>query len=212
MEENKPLLKVWGRRNSVNVQKLLWCCEEIGVPFERIDAGMEFGVNDQPEYLAMNPNGRVPAIDDGGFVLWESNAVLRYLALRFDGTLYPQEPRLHAGIDRWLDWTISTLLPVERSVFLGTVRTPREQRNEPALRAEVAKTAAVWRIFDRHLGGRMFAEGDRFTIADICLGCFATRWFKNTDIERVPMDNLQRWYEALAVRPAFQDCFDAPLS
>src|SRR5665647_1659162 len=102
-------LRIWGRANSVNVQKVLWCCRELDVAFDRIDAGMQFGRNGEPDYLAMNPNGRVPTLVDGDFVLWESNSIMRYLALVHGGgtTLYPSAPKVRAGLERWLDWTLS---------------------------------------------------------------------------------------------------------
>ena len=208
------MLKVWGRRNSVNVQKVLWCCGELGVEFERIDAGLRFGVNDQPGYLAMNPNGRIPTIEDGDFRLWESNAILRYLALQHgEGSgLYPGRPRANACVNRWLDWTISTLLPAELPVFLGYVRTPPEDRDEALLKAQTATAIEVWRIADAHLRGRPFMEDGRFTIADIALGCFARRWFRNTAIQRPPMPDLERWYAGLEGRRAFQDHLGGPLS
>ncbi len=110
------MITIWGRANSVNVQKVLWCCDELVLPYERIDAGMQFGRNNEPEYLAMNPNARVPTLVDGDFVLWESNSILRYLVMQYApaSPLYPPEPRQRASIDRWLDWSLSTLQPAER--------------------------------------------------------------------------------------------------
>ena len=128
-------ITIWGRANSVNVQKVLWCLHELDLAYERIDAGMAFGKNREPEYLAMNPNGRVPTLVDGDFVLWESNSIMRYLVLAYvpQSPLYPRPPRVRAGVDRWLDWTLSTLQPVDRPVFwaLGanTGRTARHGRD-----------------------------------------------------------------------------------
>ena len=208
------MLKIWGRSNSVNVQKVLWCCDELGLEFTRVDAGLQFGVNDQPAYLAMNPNGRVPTIEDDGFQLWESNAIIRYLAMEYgrDGLLYPTQPRTRGGVERWLDWTISTLLPAERLIFLGYVRTPPGQRDEALLRSELAKLTAVWRILDEHLAARTFAEGDVFSLADIALGCFARRWFKNPGITRTPFANLERWFGSLEQRASYRRHLEAPLS
>ena len=110
---------IWGRANSVNVQKVLWCLAELDLPFQRIDAGMAFGKNDTAEYLAKNPNGRVPTLVDGDYVLWESNSVMRYLNLAYGkgSPIYPQDAKGRAAVDRWLDWTLSTLQPVDRPVF-----------------------------------------------------------------------------------------------
>src|ERR1700729_1449536 len=151
-------LKIWGRANSVNVQKVLWCLSELDLAFQRIDAGMAFGLNREPDYLAMNPNGRVPTLVDGDFVLWESNSIMRYLVLAYapQSPLYPQAPKLRAGVDRWLDWTLSTLQPVERPVFWGLVRTPAEARDMIAIQKDADPAAAEWRIVDTELGTRSF--------------------------------------------------------
>ena len=130
------MLTIWGRINSINVQKVLWCCAELGVAYERIDAGGSFGVSNTPEYLAMNPNGLVPTIKDDGFVLWESNVIVRYLAAKHGaGTLYPGDLRECAEADRWMDWQVTTLWMALRPLFFGYVRTPPEQRDAAALAA-----------------------------------------------------------------------------
>lgn len=207
------MLKIWGRTNSVNVQKVLWCCDELRIPYERVDAGMEFGKNQDPEYLAKNPNGLIPMIEDGDFVLWESNSILRYLAMGKNGGrgLYPAEPPVRASIDRWLDWTLSTLQAAERPVFLGMIRTPPEQRDMAAIEAAVAKVAGIWAILDAHLANRRFVENDMFTLADIALGAYARRWFGIEGIERPAMPNLERWYERLSERASFSRQIAKPL-
>jgi len=207
------MLKIWGRTNSVNVQKVLWCCDELRIPYERFDAGMEFGKNHDPEYLAKNPNGTVPMIEDGDFVLWESNSILRYLATGKSGGrgLYPIEPPVRASIDRWLDWTLSTLQPAERPVFHGMIRTPPEQRDMAAIDAAVVKVAGLWAILDAQLAGRRFVENDMFSLADIVLGAYARRWFGIDGIERPAMPNLERWYERLAERASFSRQIARPL-
>lgn len=136
------MLTIWGRANSVNVQKVLWCCEELGLAYDRIDAGLQFGRNTEPDYLAMNPTGRVPTLVDGDFVLWESNAIIRYLAMQYGPTskLYPAEPKVRASADRWLDWSLSTLQPAERPVFWGYIRTNPADRDM----AQLAAAAAKW--------------------------------------------------------------------
>ena len=176
---NQSQLKIWGRANSVNVQKVLWCLRELDLAYERIDAGMAFGRNREPDYLAMNPNGRVPTLVDGDFVLWESNSIMRYLVLAYaqGSPLYPQAPKLRAGVDRWLDWTLSTLQPVDRPVFWALVRTPAEQRDMVAIQKDADAEAVQWRIVDAQLATRRFIEGDDFTLADIALGAYARRWF-----------------------------------
>jgi glutathione S-transferase len=208
------MLKIWGRANSANVQKVLWCCDELRIPFDRIDAGLEFGRNTDPEYLAKNPNGLVPMIEDGDFVLWESNAILRYLAMQYKGGrgIYPVEPDVRASIDRWLDWALSTLQPADRPVFIGYVRTAPEARDQAALDAQAAKLAALWAIVDRWLEGRRFIEYDSFTLADIVLGIFARRWYGIDGLVRPSYPHLERWYERLTERASFNRHLSKPLS
>jgi glutathione S-transferase len=208
------MLKIWGRANSVNVQKVLWCCDELGLSFERVDAGLQYGRVNDPDYRELNPNGQIPTIEDGTFALWESNSVLRYLAMQYgaSSSLYPAEPKLRASIDRWLDWSLSTLAPAERPVFLALVRTPPDERDMEALAANVKTLVSRWKIVDGHLQGRFHPEGDRFTIADIVLGVFAKRWFGLEGIDRPPMPSLERWYQRLTQRAAFRKYIDLPLS
>lgn len=208
------MIKIWGRANSVNVQKLLWCCDELVLPFERIDAGGPFGHLDEMSYLAMNPNGKIPTLVDGNFVLWESNAILRYLAMEYgpSSLLYPTDPKVRASIERWLDWSIGTLAPAERPLFLALVRTPPEKRDPVKIEADVQNVAALWALLDHHLRGRFFLENERFSLADIVLGAFARRWFGLDGIERPALPNLERWYQRLAQRQGFRKYIDLPLT
>jgi glutathione S-transferase len=207
-------LKVWGRANSVNVQKVLWCLCELNLEYERVDAGMQFGRNDEPEYLDMNPNGRVPTLVDGDFVLWESNSIMRYLCLAYggDSPIYPSDPKGRAAADRWLDWTLSTLQPVDRPVFWALVRTPPEQRDMVAIQKDADAEAVVWRIADRQLATRRFIEGDNFTIADIALGCYARRWLGVEGVRKPKLANLERWFAQFASRPGFGKFVAPPMS
>jgi len=204
MPSPTPQLRLWGRVNSVNVQKVLWCFQELDLPYERIDAGMQFGVNTEPDYLAKNPNGKVPLLMDGDYVLWESNAIIRYLAQQYGagGTLYPPDPRIRGGVDRWLDWSLSTLQPAERPVFWGLVRTPPAERDMAAIQAATDAVAALWGIVDRHLAGRRFLEGEVFTLADIVLGVSVHRWMR-TPMARADLPAVQAYYARLKDRPAF---------
>ena len=207
-------LKIWGRANSVNVQKVLWCLAELDLAYERIDAGMAFGKNDQAEYLAMNPNGRVPTLVDGDFVLWESNSVMRYLALAYApaSPIYPSAPRRRAGVDRWLDWTLSTLQPVDRPVFWALVRTPIEQRDMAKIQKDADAEAVQWRIVDAQVASRRFIEGDDFTFADIALGAYARRWFGVEGVTKPSFANLERWFAEIGSRPAFRKFIAPPMS
>jgi glutathione S-transferase len=200
---------LWGRVNSVNVQKVLWTLEELGLPYERIDAGMEHGRVDDADYRTMNPNGRVPTLVHGPVVLWESNSILRYLAM-IGGTrglaLYPADPAVRAGIDRWMDWQLSTLSPAERNLFWGMVRTPAEKRDMAAISRAVTEAGACWRILDQQLAdGRAFLTGAELSLADIVLGAYARRWF-GPEVAQPGMPELPRlraWYGRLGQRPGF---------
>ena len=207
-------LTIWGRANSVNVQKVLWCLAELDLAYERIDAGMAFGKNDQPEYLAMNPNGRVPTLVDGDYALWESNSIMRYLNLAYGGgsPIYPSSPQARAAVDRWLDWTLSTLQPVDRPVFWSLVRTPVEKRDMVAIQKDVDAEAVVWRIPEALLASRRFIEGDQFTIADIAIGAFARRWFGVEGVAKPKLPNLERWFAQISERPGFAKFIAPPMS
>jgi glutathione S-transferase len=207
-------LTIWGRANSVNVQKVLWCLAELDLAYDRIDAGMAFGMNDQPEYLAMNPNGRVPTLVDGDYVLWESNSIMRYLNLAYGKGLaiYPQSPQARAAVDRWLDWTLSTLQPVDRPVFWALVRTPAEKRDMVAIQKDVDAEGVVWRIPETLLATRRYIEGDQFTIADIALGAFARRWFGVEGVTKPKLPNLERWFALISERPGFKKFIAPPMS
>lgn len=205
------MMQIWGRVNSVNVQKVLWCCAELGLSYERLNAGMEFGRTDEPSYQKMNPNGRIPTLVDDDFVLWESNSILRYLAMQYgaEGALYPADVRERASIDRWLDWVLSTLQPVDKPVFWGLVRAPAHERDTASLIAEAKNVAALWAIVDAHLAGRDFIEGSGFSLADLVLGSYARRWYGYEGINRPAFHNLARWYEGLRSRSGFVE-FVAP--
>lgn len=200
------MLKIWGRKNSINVQKVLWCCGELKLDYERIDAGMEFGVNNTPEYLAMNPNGLVPTINHHGFVLWESHAILRYLCGTHGlNTLWPGTPRAFADADRWMDWYHTTLWPNLRPVFWNLVRVPPEKRDMALVTDSAKKLAGSMGILDAHLAGSPYAGGKYFTMGDIPLGVAAYRWLNlDLPIERPAHRNLTAWYQRLCERPAFK--------
>jgi glutathione S-transferase len=215
VQEKQPTkLTIWGRANSVNVQKVLWCLAELDLAYERIDAGMAFGNNDRPEYLAMNPNGRVPTLVDGDYVLWESNSIMRYLNLAYGkgSPIYPQSPQTRAAVDRWLDWTLSTLQPVDRPVFWALVRTPKEKRDMVAIQKDVDAEAVVWRIPEALLATRRYIEGDQFTLADIALGAFARRWFGVEGVTKPKLPNLERWFARISERPGFQKFIAPPMT
>jgi len=196
------------------VKKVMWAIGELGIAHERINVGGAFGKNNEPAYLAMNPNGRVPTLVDGDFVLWESNSIMRYLALAYrpGSTIYPQAARRRASVDRWLDWTLSTLQPVDRPVFWALVRTPVEQRDMVAIQRDVDAEAEQWGIVDAQLAARRFVDGDDFTLADIALGAYARRWLGVEGVRKPQMAHVQRWFGQFAERPGFRQFIAPPMS
>ena len=191
------MIKIWGRTDSSNVQKVLWCCGELGVPFERLDWGGKFGGNQDPQYTAMNPNGLVPTIKDGDFVLWESNSIMRYLNAKYgNGKLLPASAEGMADANRWMDWQLSAFNPVIVPLFFATVRTAPEKRDPQAIQTALDKTVKAWQTVDKQLAKNRFLGGDEFSLGDIPLGVWAYRWF-NLPIERPKQANLERWYDSL---------------
>jgi glutathione S-transferase len=206
------MLKIWGRANSINVQKVLWCCAELGLDYERTDAGMQFGVNNTPEYKAMNPNGLVPTIDDDGFILWESHAIVRYLARKHgNGSLWPTDTRAAANADRWMEWYSTTLWANLRPIFWGLVRTPPEKRNMTEIEEARQRLCANLAIPDAELRKHPYMAGDTFSMADIPMGVAAYRWF-NLPIERPSLPGFEAWYKRLCERPAYKEKCMLPMT
>jgi glutathione S-transferase len=206
------MLRIWGRLSSVNVQKVVWCCDEIALPYERIEAGGAFGLNDTPQYLAMNPNGLVPVIDEDGFILYESNAITRYLAAKHGaGTLWPDDLRARADVDRWMEWQSTSYTPAMVQAFWQLVRTPPEKRDPAAIEASRAKGEKLSAILDRHLEGREFIAGNAFSPADIVVGCATHRWL-GLPLAREPRPNIERWYASLKSRPGARQVTSLPLT
>ena len=205
------MLKIWGRTNSVNVKKALWAAEELGLKYERINAGMEHGVNKTPEYLKMNPTGLVPTIDDDGFTLWESHSIVRYLAAKHGaGTLCPSDLKARADVERWMDWAF-TFTNAMRPVFWGLIRTPAEKRDLKAIEEARQNCIRLLAIPEAGLAGKKYVGGEKFTMGDIPLGCEVQRWMR-VPIERPAFPNVQAWFERLCTRPAFKKIVDVPLS
>ena len=205
-------MKIWGRVSSINVQKVMWTVSELGLEHERIDAGGSFGRLDTPEFGALNPNRKVPVLEDGEVVLWESNAIVRYLAARHGaGSLWPEDPARRALSDRWMDWKTATLIPDMTVVFWGLIRTPEAERNTAAIEAAAARMVPNWRILDAHLGGRPYVLGDALTIGDIALGAAVHRYL-NLPLARPALPAVEAYYERLKARPAYRDHVMLPVT
>ena len=200
------MLKIWGRTTSSNVQKVMWAVGELGLAYERVDIGGPFGKNNEPAYLAMNPNGLVPTLEeDDGFLLWESNSIVRYLAAKHGpGKLEPKDLRAQASAARWMDWQLSVAGPAITPVFWGLIRTPPEKRDAAAIEAAKTKTNAAMKILDAQLAKTAFVAGDTLSTGDIPVGIMAYRYHRLVP-DRPQLDHFERWYASIEKRPAFQE-------
>jgi glutathione S-transferase len=206
------MLKIWGRPNSINVQKVLWCAAELGLEFERTDLGGQFGGTDTPDYRAMNPMGLIPTIDDDGFILWESHSCVRYLAAKHDaGGLWPTDVAVRAEAEKWMDWILSAVNQPLGVVFWGLIRTPEAERDMAAIDAAKDVMNGLWGIADKRLAGRDFLASERITIGDLVLGPYAYRWAGLFGDEAL-LPNVKAWYERLAARDGFRQHIMQPLS
>ena len=204
------MLRILGRNTSSNVMKVLWVCDELGIEYSREDVGGKFGKNDQPDYLDMNPNGLVPTVIDDGFVLWESNVIIRYLACKYghETTLWPDDPRARAEADRWMEWLSTTVNPPMFLIFRNLVRESEETRNMQEVELGTEKATHLWKILDTHLVDREFVSGSQFTLGDVPLGVHARRWIELRPEEANSMHNLLSWFERLKKRPAYHHCLN----
>jgi glutathione S-transferase len=206
------MLKIWGRISSLNVRKVVLAAQELGLPFERVDAGGTFGIVKTPEYLARNPNALVPVVEDDQVQLWESNVIVRYLCARHaPDTLYPLAlpPRFNA--ERWMDWQQTTLNPAGRNAFIQLIRTPADRREAQLVADSIAATEPLLALLDDHLSRQPFIAGDHLTMADLPIACEVHRW-RGLPLPRTARPHLDRWYEALRARPSSGGVLDFVLS
>ena len=205
------MLKIWGRTSSINVQKVMWTVAELGLAHERVDVGGPFGGLDGPDYAALNPNRLIPVVQDGTSVVWESNAVVRYLAARYGaGGLWPEDPARRSLADRWMDWQLTTLQPAIGPIFLGLIRTPPEQRDTALIAASAERLGRVMLILDAHLAEQPFVAGDDLTMGDIPVGCVCWR-YANLDIPRPDLPNVAAYRARLESRAGYQAQVMLPL-
>ena len=206
------MLRIMGRINSINVQKVVWCARELGLPFERTDIGGAFGGTETPAYRAINPNGLVPVIDDDGFVLWESNAIVRYLSAGHgEGSLWPDSLKARADADRWMDWQATELGPTMRHAFIQLVRTTPEKRDQTKAVASANASERLIAILDEHLAKRDYMAGRAFTMGDIPAGLQMHRWL-GMGVSRIPRPNIEAWYARLRARSRAQEVLSLPVT
>ena len=206
------MLKIWGRLSSINVRKVVLAAQELGIAFERADAGGVFGIVKTPEYLAKNPNALVPLVEDDQVQLWESNVIVRYLCARYspDG-LYPLALPRRFDAERWMDWQQTTLNPAGRPAFMQWIRTPAERRDPQVIASSVAATEGLFAMLDDHLARRPFMAGDTLTMADLPIACEVHRWVKLPQ-PRTARPHLDRWYDGMLARPSSRGVLDVELS
>jgi glutathione S-transferase len=206
------MITIWGRNTSSNVQKVLWLCEEVDLKFDRKDVGGSFGGLDTPQFVALNPNKSIPVIEDGGTVVWESHAILRFLAAKYGpDDIYPAEPAARSQVERWLDWHLGVLAPAITPVFLGYFRTPAAARNEAELNRQVAHLTSAMTLLDHEIANRAYIAGDDLTIADIAFGNSVWRWLA-FPFQRPKLPNVDAWQARIAERPGYRIHIAQPVS
>ncbi len=211
-QRKTTMLKIWGRLNSINVMKVMWCVEELGVEHQRVDAGMQHGVVGEDFYAKLNPNRLIPTIDDDGLVLWESNVSVRYLSGKYGtGSLSPVDMGERALADRWMDWQQTTVHSDITFIFWAVVRDLKENQDPEKLAAAASRLAKYWGLVDHHLADRDDLCGDHLTMADIPLGTALWRWY-NLETERPALANVEAWHDRLKQRAGFQQYVMQPLT
>ena len=206
------MIRLWGRLSSINVRKVVLTLQLLEVPFERRDAGGTFGIVRTPDYLACNPNALVPLLDDDGYMLWESNVIVRYLAAKHGpGTLYPADLQQRFDAERWMDWQQTTMNGAGREAFVQLFRTPPAQRNQAAIDASAAATEPLWDLVDAHLATRPYFAADTLTIADIPIACEMHRW-RGLPLPWRPRPHVDAWYARIRSLPAARGVLDLALS
>lgn len=206
------MIHLWGRLSSINVRKVVWAAQEVGVAFERTDAGASFGQVNTPAYLQMNPNALVPVLQDGDMTLWESNTIVRYLCARYaPGALYPEPLAERFNAERWMDWQQSELNPAGRHAFLQLIRTPVASRQPDLIRQSNEETQRLLAMLDAQLSQHAFVAGAQFSMADIPVGCEVHRWL-GLPQSRPQHRHIERWYHTLLQRPASHGVLDLALS
>ena len=204
-------LQIWGRISSINVKKVVWTAQELGIDFERLEAGGVHGVVKTPAYIALNPNSQIPVIEDGNYVLWESNVITRYLSAKHSlGNFYPTDLQERFNAERWMEWQQTMINPASRNGFWHLIRLPLDQRDPALIAQSNAQVELLMAMLDAHLSSRSFMVGERFTMADIPLGCEVQRWF-GLPQAREKRPHIERWYATLLARPAAKGVLDLAL-
>lgn len=205
------MLQIWGRANSINVQKVMWAVGELGLEHVHHNVGGNAGGLDTPEFIAMNPHRTIPVIDDNGTVVWESGAVLRYLTAKYgSGGLWPEDPAERAAVDQWAEWTHTTLQPYFLRLFQAVAKTPQRNQNVQRVLNISQRVEALYQRLEARLEGRSFIAGDRFTFGDIPAGSTLYRYYKMDVPGRPALPNVMAWHERLREREAYRQHVEVP--
>lgn len=206
------MVRILGRSNSINVQKVMWLTDEIGLNVDRVDIGMQFGGNDTPQYLAKNPNGLIPTLEDGEVVIWESHSIIRYLAEKYGGgAWWPDRIAARALASQWMDWYTSRLHAPMTVIFWNVVRHPPEKRDPQAVVVATSEAAGLLAILDNELASKDYVGGESAGLGDIPVGCSVHRWMA-MDFDKPSFANIDNWYARLQKRPAYQHHVMLPLT
>ncbi|QIL83237.1 glutathione S-transferase [Diaphorobacter sp. HDW4A] len=207
------MLRLWGRTSSINVRKVIWTAQELDLAVQRTDAGGQFGLVREAEYLGHNPNGLVPLIEDeDGYRLWESNVIVRYLCARYaHGGLYPDDIKARFVAEQWMDWQQTTFNPAGRDAFIQLLRTPAEQRDDARIVQSVNATVPLLAMLEAHLAKNAYMTGEQFSMADIPIGCEIHRWFA-LPLQRPSMPHTERWFQSLVERTGARGVLDMQVS
>ncbi len=206
------MIRILGRNNSINVQKVMWCAAELAIPVERSDIGGAFGGNDTKDYLLKNPNGKIPTLIEDGFVLWESNTIVRYLCeVHGKAPWFPEDTRDRGVAGQWMDWYLTSLHPFMTVIFWQLIRTAPEDQDTLAIQSATEEASKLWAMLDNHLADRDFILGEEPSMADIPVGCAAYRWHEMA-IDHPNLRHLRSWWERLADRTPYRENVMLPLT
>jgi glutathione S-transferase len=215
MSATQASITLWGRLNSMNVQKVLWVLDRLNLPYERIDAGMQFGVNNTPEYLSLNPNGKVPLLKDGPTVVWESHAICRYLCNQYGGdAIYPSDARQRAAVDQWVDWAACGIIGSVSLIFWQLVRTPEDKRDANKIAEETTKTVASLKVLSQGLTGKTYLANEQLSLADIVLVPVIYRCYGLGLVARddPSFESVSQWFDRVSAEPEYKKWMSAPLT
>ena len=198
------MLTVYGRKSSSSVQLVMWAIDELEIDHNRLDYGHGYASTETEAYLAKNPMGRIPVIEDASLTMFESAAILRYLGATYgDNDFWPRAPEKRGPLDTWAEWGKNTFTEAVLDIFVYDVRLSPKTRDPVILERAIEKLSPLARIFDTRVKNKTWIGGEVFTFADVACGHILYRYF-NLAWERPDLPALASYYERLQQRPAFR--------